>query len=77
MSMQQDRRTFLARTGATTAAVLCGSHAGLGQTEKSSHGAAQNHSGLEQEVLDLFLDLPDRKAFKISGLRQTRTARRL
>jgi beta-lactamase class A len=63
--MQQHRRTFLACATAATAAVLCGSHAGLGQTEKSSHGAAPNCFGLEQEILDLFSDLPDRKAFKI------------
>ncbi len=63
--MQQDRRTFLARTSAATAAVLCGSQAGLGQADKSSHGAAANCSGLEQEILELFFDLPDRKAFKI------------
>jgi len=63
--MQQHRRTFLAFATAATAAVLCGSQAGLGQTEKSSHGAAPNCSGLEEEILDLFSGLPDRKAFKI------------
>jgi beta-lactamase class A len=45
--------------------VLCGSQAGFGQTEKPSHDAAPNYSGLEEEILDLFSDLPDRKAFKI------------
>jgi len=63
--MQQHRRTFLAWATGATAAVLCGSHAGLGQTEKPSHSAAPNCPGLEQEILDLFSDLPDRKAFKI------------
>jgi beta-lactamase class A len=63
--MQQHRRTFLAFATAATAAVLCGSKAGLGQTEKPSHGAAPNCSGLEEEILDLFSGLPDRKAFKI------------
>jgi len=63
--MRQDRRTFLARTTATTAAVLCGSQAVFGQTERPSYGVAQNCLGLQNEILDLFRDLPDRKAFKI------------
>ncbi len=65
MPMQNDRRGFLARATATTAAVLCGSQAGLGQTEKLSQGAAPDCSGLEEGILELFSDLPDRKAFKI------------
>jgi hypothetical protein len=63
--MQQHRRTFLAWAAGATASVLCGSQAGLGQTETPSHDAAPNISGLEEEILDLFSDLPDRKAFKI------------
>jgi beta-lactamase class A len=63
--MQQHRRTFLAYATAATAAVLCGSKAGLGQTEKPSHGGVPNRSGPEEEILALFSDLPDRKAFKI------------
>ena len=65
--MRQDRRTFLARTTATTAAVLCGSQAAFGQTEKPSYGPAPNCLGLQNEILDLFRDLPDRKAFKIGA----------
>jgi beta-lactamase class A len=63
--MQKDRRTFLAWATGATAAVLCGSQAGLGQTEEPGHYAAPNSSGLEEEILDLFSDLPDRKALKI------------
>jgi beta-lactamase class A len=63
--MQQDRRNFLARAIPATAAVLCGSQAGLGQATEPSHDATPDCSGLEGRILDLFSDLPDRKAFKI------------
>jgi beta-lactamase class A len=63
--MQQHRRTFLARAIATTAAVLYGSQAGLGQTGEASQGAPSDVSGLEEQIRDLFSDLPDRKAIKI------------
>ena len=63
--MSQHRRAFLAHASAATATVLCGSRGALGQTEKTGHDAARNCSGLEEEILDLFSDLPDRKAFKI------------
>jgi beta-lactamase class A len=63
--MQQHRRTFLARAISTTAAVLCGSQAGLGQTGEPSHGVPPDCSGLDDKILDLFSGLPDRKAFKI------------
>jgi beta-lactamase class A len=63
--MQQHRRSFLARAISTTAAVLYGSHAGFGQTGKPNHGAPPDCSELEEQILDLFSDLPDRKAVKI------------
>jgi beta-lactamase class A len=63
--MQQHRRTFLTRAITTTAAILYGSQAGLGQTVETSPGAASDVSGLEEQILDLFSDLPDRKAIKI------------
>jgi beta-lactamase class A len=65
MPMQQPRRTFLARATAATAAVLCGAQGGLGQTENLRDNPALNPSELEKKILDLFSDLPDRKAFKI------------
>jgi beta-lactamase class A len=63
--MQQRRRTFLASATAATAAILCGSQALFGQAEKPRHDVAPNCSNLEKEILDLFSDLPDRKAVKI------------
>ena len=63
--MQQPRRTFLARAITTTAAVLYGSQAGSGQTGETSQGAPSDVSGLEEQILDLFSDLPERKAIKI------------
>jgi beta-lactamase class A len=64
--MQQHRRTFLAGATATaTAAALSGSQAALGQTATANHSGGRNCSGLEEEILRLFSDLPDRKAVKI------------
>ena len=63
--MQQHRRTFLTRAISTTAAVLYGSHADFGQTEKANHGTRPDCSELEAQILDLFSNLPDRKAVKI------------
>ena len=58
--MQQHRRTFLACATAATAAVLCGSQVGLGQTEKPIQGA-------EPQSLDRILD-PYLKEFGLPAL---------
>src|SRR3954447_13512971 len=63
--MRQNRRAFLANATAATATVLCGTQAGLGQTEIPDHAVSPTRSGLEEEILDLFSNLPDRKALKI------------
>jgi beta-lactamase class A len=66
--MQQPRRTFLARATAATAAVLCGTRGVLAQSEilpDNPANSTPNHSELETKILDLFSDLPDRKALKI------------
>jgi beta-lactamase class A len=63
--MQQRRRTFLVSATAATAALLCAPLSGLGQTENLRRGGQRDCSWLEQEIVDLFDKLPDRKAFKI------------
>src|SRR3954466_9375193 len=62
--MRQDRRKFLARAGVTAAgAALCPPQTSLGQT--GPEAANRDCSGLAQEILEMFSDLPDRKALKV------------
>jgi beta-lactamase class A len=61
--MQQRRRTFLAQAAAAVA--LNGSQAALGQAAGPGYRGGRNCSALEQQILELFSDLPDRKAVKI------------
>ena len=62
--MEQGRRTFLA-TATATGLALCGQQPSLGQAAAGNYGKGRDCDGLEAEILDLFSDLPDRKAFKI------------
>jgi beta-lactamase class A len=64
--MQKDRRKFLTRAGLSAAgAVLCRPQASLSRTAISTQAAGRDGSALQEEILELFSDLPDRKAFKI------------
>lgn len=60
--MQQRRRTFLATA---TGLALCGPQPSYGQALAEDEGTRRDCFGLEGEILGLFSDLPDRKAFKI------------
>src|SRR4051812_37220519 len=65
-TMHQDRRTFLVRGAATaTAVALDASRAAAGQAAGANDARARNRSGLEEDILALFTDLPDRKAIKV------------
>jgi beta-lactamase class A len=62
--MRQDRRNFLARAGVTAAgAALCAPQTSLGQL--AVEAADRDCSGLKEEILGMFSDLPDRTALKI------------
>lgn len=61
--MQQQRRSFLARAIPATAAFLSASRVAVGQEREAGRGISPDR--LEEEILNLFRDLPDRKAFKI------------
>jgi beta-lactamase class A len=63
--MQQNRRSFLARTAVTAAGATCGSRAYSAEAALDSRGNKGHVQGLERIVLDSFLNLPDRKALKI------------
>lgn len=58
--MDQRRRTFLAAAAGVT---LAEPHS-FGEAVTANHGR-RDYYGLEEEILDLFSDLPDRKALKI------------
>ncbi|MDQ2844680.1 MAG: class A beta-lactamase-related serine hydrolase [Acidobacteriota bacterium] len=60
--MEQRRRTFLASAAGLA---LCSPQPSYGQAVAENEGTRRDCFGLEKEILDLFSDLPDRKAFKI------------
>ena len=62
--MEQNRRNFLV-TATATGLALCGVQSSLGQAVAENNSAGWDCSGLEQEIFELFSDLPERKAFKI------------
>src|ERR1051325_2584690 len=63
--MQRDRRTFLARTALTAAGAAYGCPAYSAAAALHTPGNDRHVYELERTILDLFLDLPDRKALKI------------
>lgn len=63
--MQQPRRNFLAQAAVAAAAALHDPQPAFAQPAGSDYRANRNCSTLEQEILALFSDLPDRKALKI------------
>ena len=61
-NMTQRRRSFLA---SASGLALGGQQISLGQEEADNQTLGRGRHGLQEDVLDLFADLPDRKAFKI------------
>jgi beta-lactamase class A len=60
--MDQRRRSFLA---SATGLALAGPHHSFGQAVAANYQTRCNGQTLEEEILDLFSGLPERKAFKI------------
>jgi beta-lactamase class A len=60
--MDQRRRAFLA---AAAALALAEQKPSFGQVLPANHSKERDCYGLEQQILDLFSDLPDQKAFKL------------
>jgi beta-lactamase class A len=61
--MNQHRRTFLA--SAVAGLALAAQPPSFAEVAPASHRKERDCTGLEEEILGLFSDLPDRKAFKI------------
>ncbi|HTF70285.1 MAG TPA: serine hydrolase [Edaphobacter sp.] len=61
--MNHDRRSFLAV--AATGLTLAEPRASFARTSAASFGKRRDCDGLEQEILDLFSNLPERKALKL------------
>jgi beta-lactamase class A len=64
--MRRGRRDFLTQAGIGTAgSILSGQHTAFGQSTEPYGSAGEGCSGLREEILELFSDLPERKALKI------------
>jgi len=64
--MRKDRRTFLAWASISAAAAVSGEQTSSAESATTSeHSAGGDYLGIQEEILDLFSDVPEQKALKI------------